>query len=614
MRPTTDLLNLEFVFSQQSPLTPQKFMEAFEQRMITREFRFSDWEQLEELHRIGALVPMFRFDKNVRTLLEKARQSKRLARFVGLGKDTEYVWSQYGSDFGSLADAHTENHKSWYSYIHQYKTDYYWQGKSGQEEIGYYWSSSFLYSHYQVLLIPQLRSLLSKMHMGRTNRKYSSIGFRYRLTLNKRQQEEALKEAAENRDLIIALMAIEAKYLPQLKGHRFSAIYSGTNSFVKELVAYQQSFDPIDMLNWVGWDADKVKKTAENLLWQADRLDPLRDWHKLIRMCHPEMLNKLRGDALVALDHRRAAEMLLRFYEDLQAHGAAPPFAEIPKRYRGSLDTRLKYDLGTLDEILMNFGLSPQPSLVLIIEGDTEEYVVPEVMKLLGIPQYSSFIKIFNSKGVDKDFELLARYITPFQFGDALENAVLLTRPPTHFLVAVDEESNFRNSGARKKEHKKWVAGIYGAVPEEYRTENMREDLSHFVNIETWGDVFEFAHFTDEELGQALLITHKGSESPSLDYLMKEVKRIRERNEKKNIEDVLRKWNYQKEQAEPAYVRGREVGKTDLAIVLWPVLEKKIQNASSENDLNQIPIARVLLKANHLAALAHRKDVVARYK
>ena len=111
----------------------------------------------------------------------------------------------------------------------------------------------------------------------------------------------------------------------------------------------------------------------------------------------------------------------------------------------------------------------------------------------------------------------------------------------------------------------------------------MRNDLTHFVNIETWDDdVFEFAHFTDAELAQALLATYMGSEIPPLDYLMAEVNKIRGRKDKKNIESILRKWSYQKEPEKGGYDRGREVGKTDLAVVLWPVLEKKIRDANQK--------------------------------
>lgn len=613
MRLTTDLLNREFVFSQQTPLTPSKFIKAFEQRVLEREFCLSDWEQLEELHRVGVLVPIFRFEKNTRFLLRKARQEKRSASSMWLGRDVSFAMNLYRNDeVGTLIDPQTEAYRTWYSFIRSYKTDYlYPNNPNNQEKIGFFWSSSFLFSSYQLLLIPKLRNLLAQMQRHRRRRKHPS-NWKFQLRLDERQQEEIRKEAKESRNLVIALTALEARYLPQLRGHRFSAIYTGHDSFVEALITYQQSFDPTALLNWISWDVDKVKETAEKLLWQADTLDPLRDWYELVRMCHPDMLNKLRGDALVALDHRRAAEMLLLFYEDLQVHGGAPPFAEVPKYVRGPHETRLKYELGVLDEVLMKFGLSPQPSLILIIEGETEEYIIPKAMDLLGISQISSFIKIFKAGGVNKDFELLARYIAPPYLGKELENAVLLTRPATHFLVTVDAESDFENSEKRGKLLNKWLDGIYGAVPEKYRKGNMRNDLSHFVHIETWDDVFEFAHFTDNDLAEALLNAHGGSDSPPKDYLIQKLATMREPNKNKDVEKILSDWNYKKEQEDSTYIPGRKVGKTDLAKILWPILENRIREAKSKEELNAIPLSRILLKAEHLAALSGRKDIALR--
>ena len=144
------------------------------------------------------------------------------------------------------------------------------------------------------------------------------------------------------------------------------------------------------MLNWIGWDAKQIRDTAGRLLRVADSIDPLRDWYELVRLCHPEKWEKLRGDALVALDHRIAAEILLRFYEDLAQVDAAPPLEQTPKFVCGPRDRRLRSDPQQLDAVLMDFGVSPQPSLVLVLEGETERRLVPRVMDLLGIPRHRS--------------------------------------------------------------------------------------------------------------------------------------------------------------------------------------------------------------------------------
>lgn len=615
MKTMTDLLELDFVFSQQSPLTLSKFISEFERRVQPFvQYIFLDWEQFDELHRVGTLIPIFRFEKNVRSLLKQARQEKRLATSIGLGKDTNFEKSQIGSDFGSLRDPHLEEYKSWYSYIHQYKTDYYWSGKSGQEkEIGHYWSSSFLYSPYQLLLIPQIRKFLAKIKMYPSNRKYSSKGFRYRTNLTDRLKNEIDILATENNSLIVALTALETKYLPQIiHGYR-------SNSNFEEILTYQRSFDPVTMLNWIGWDAEKIKASAEKLLRQADSLDPLLDWYELVRMCHSDLLNKLKGDALIALDHRRAAEILLRFYEDLQAHDAAPPFAEVPELVWGSYDRRLKYDPGTLDEVLMKFGLSPQPSLVLVIEGETEEYIVPKVMKLLRIPKHSSFIHVFNIRGIKRDIELLARYVVPPKLGKPLEtnqekNAVELSRPLTHFFVLVDAEKDYETASSREEKRASWVKKIFEIMPEEFKTDNFREDLDSLVRIETWDDkVFEFAHFSAGEISKAMIEAYLARKSSLTNLLTK----YRVENEtallsklefiinqispKGNIENsITENWDY-------------SPGKRRIAEILWPNLESKIKNAIEQDNIESIPIANAILKAWEISAHTRRKDIVMRF-
>ena len=615
MKQTTDLLDFEFVFSQQVPLTVDKFVRAFRERVLEDRAQLRGWEQLEELHRVGALVPLFRFPKNTRYLLRRAREEKQPATSMYLGLNTHFTMGLTGDEqVGTLTDPKTETYKSWYSFIRSYdKTYLHSSRRDDQEKTGKFWASSFLFSPYQLLLIPKLRTLIP--HMRRQRRRTSqSYNYRYRLNLKEKQQAKVQQWANENRELAMILTALEPRYLPRLRGHRHSEIYSGTEHLIEELIAYHQELEPIKLLDRIGWEADTVKDVSEKLLREADRLDPLRNWYDLVRMSHPDMLNQLRGNALVALDHRRAAEMLLLFYEELQVEGAAPPFEELPMRIRGPRETRLKHDYTKLDVVLMKYGLSPQPSLVLIVEGKVEEEIIPRAMELLGIPQDSSFIHIFNSRGIDKDFELLARFVGPVQLSEPLGDTVELSRPPTHFLVAVDAESKFKDSNKHANIQANWIAGIHESLPPDYQTKITKDELELFVHIETWGDVFEFAHFTDAELADALLQIHNGSESPSLDYLIQRVKEMRRPGANKNIEKILYNWTYRQEQEDPNYQPSRQIGKIEIARGLWPILEKRIQDADdSIEQLNEIPLVRVLLKAQRLASLSHRKDVVIRF-
>jgi hypothetical protein len=78
------------------------------------------------------------------------------------------------------------------------------------------------------------------------------------------------------------------------------------------------------MLAWLGLSAQQVYEAGERLLIAADFMDLLSDWCKLIRFGRRDRWDKLKGEALLALDHRIAGEMLLRFHEDLAARGSPP--------------------------------------------------------------------------------------------------------------------------------------------------------------------------------------------------------------------------------------------------------------------------------------------------
>jgi len=319
------------------------------------------------------------------------------------------------------------------------------------------------------------------MRTRRTSRKHSSIGISYGLKLDERTRAYVEEKATENTELVLALTALETRYLPELRGHRHLVRHIGLDA--DAMNAYRRSFDPVSMLSWIGWDAKRIRDTAERLLRVADSIDPLRDWHELVRLCHPDKWEKLRGDALVASDHRIAAEILLTFYEDLVRVSAAPPFEPIPKLVRGPRDRRLRSDPKQLDAVLMDFGISPHPSLVLVLEGKTEWLLVPRVMDLLGIPRHRSFIEIFNGEGVDTDFGLLAKYIAIPALGEPLRNSVLLTRPPTKFLVVINAEKKFETPGMREDQRKKWARRIHKAVPEQYRTPTLLKEILSLISV-----------------------------------------------------------------------------------------------------------------------------------
>ena len=63
---------------------------------------------------------------------------------------------------------------------------------------------------------------------------------------------------------------------------------------------------------------------------RAHRLDPVGDdWSQLMRRAPAKSRKYLKDAALIAMDDRIAAEILLRFYEDLALRGQAEPLPDL---------------------------------------------------------------------------------------------------------------------------------------------------------------------------------------------------------------------------------------------------------------------------------------------
>ena len=420
------------------------------------------------------------------------------------------------------------------------------------------------------------------------------------------------------------LSIIEPIYYPDINGSHYHLTFRGDPNPIFD---YMEIFSPSETLQWLGWTPSKIKHLADTLLMQVGNFDPLIKWHSLTQFIYPNKLDELRGDALLAVDYKIAAEMLLRFYEDLVELKIANPLPSIPPLGPSIYQKRLNPThriLDKLDSVLMDFGISPHPSLIIVLEGQSEMEIVPKVMKILGIPYPSPFIKLFCIKGIDNEspkqknkFQILAEYVAlPELKNDGVHKFLSFTKPPVNFWVLTDAESLFESEQKREGEKKKWIDGLFDNLPKAYRISQVREILEKQVVIKSWDDeIFEFAHYSDQEIAQAILDLFldysNPPKSPSLDDVIGEVKKRRNNVQGRNLEKVLTKWLRDNEGELPNQVRGWELSKVALANKLWPVLEKKIRDAQGDaTKLSKIPVARLLLEAEKTWAQTHRDNVV----
>ena len=348
-----------------------------------------------------------------------------------------------------------------------------------------------LYSPYQLLDLRDASDLLPTL---RTRDR--SAAARARL-------KAAQRAAARAVDRVVLLTALEPRYYPRVVRNLTMPVHIGFEVWD----ATDRKFDAKALLKWSGWTPAEILEEARHLLFRAWSIDPPRDWVDLVRFVGSSRWKKLRGDALLAIELRIAAEMLLRFHEALHRAKAAPPLPTRQSRVRDDLDDRLKFDPDELDSTLAAYGLSPHPAVLIIAEGQTEMAVLPLVMAELGVKRAESYIKILNAHSENEKHSLLATYAALPKLGPIDQNTAEFLRPPTRYLIAVDGDHTYRTQQARDAERDRLVDRLAQELAPEYDTPAARDDLRSLILIEAWADGLDFerAHFSDRELADAIM-------------------------------------------------------------------------------------------------------------
>jgi hypothetical protein len=538
--------------------------DQFERELNRRGAGWFAREDLHQLHKDGVLVPMLEVVRDV----DWAKRESAAA--PGLSLD---IFNQdpplYAPELRRAQQdgrVHLARGRAFRSIAQRRRT---FKG------TGYY-ASDYLYSPYQLLLATMAANVLT--NVGRLRRSAGTAKWRSSIVA-------AARRASIDFDATVGMLTLlEPFYWPPLAGHLAMPVHYGSmDSWWIE----RDAFDQAGVLEWTGWTADDVRGVGEDLVGRGHVTDPLRRWLDLTRLVHAEKADQLEGSALLAVDLRRAGEMCLRFYEDLAQKGFATPLPEIPWRAPHPLNERLKPDRSRLNAVLTDYGLSPHPSVLLVVEGATEVFVISNVMALLGIPNRDSRIRIVDLGGITKDPDLLARYVRP-SLRRFSEDAAAFETPPLQILIVIDADGAFSASGERDKLQARWSRQYHAALPREFQTETTLAELGKRVTVQTWSHTahdFEFAHFRPATLALALMETGRVPPAYDLDRLRREI--VAEREAGRGIRRVWKSWD-------------RADLKMELWKRLWPRLRRRLRGAPWEKAA-RVPVARIVLLADDMA-------------
>lgn len=230
------------------------------------------------------------------------------------------------------------------------------------------WWNGLIYSEHQLAIVPRLPDYLSKRRYSRRDK-----------TFYPRLPEPdpfLLHWATWYHRIALMATALEVRYLPVLDPDYIYLVNAEPSGYQ----AYREAFDPVAMSETLRYPPEQVRKDAEELLLFAHSINPLGGpWDQLLRRALRDSWRDFKGDALSVMSMRETAEILLRFYEDLVERGATLALPPLPARAWHPLTERLSERRQTLDQDLMNAGLSPHYGVVLALEGDTEEMHAPGV-------------------------------------------------------------------------------------------------------------------------------------------------------------------------------------------------------------------------------------------
>lgn len=427
------------------------------------------------------------------------------------------------------------------------------------------WWNGFVYSRWQLLDLEWLEQLL-RFGVPRRFRQLNAFD---------------AASAAQRRQRAILLLALEARYLPELTRPRVHLRSADSVEWHR----YVRDFDPAAVLRRLGVDRDVLPGTAGSLVATADRLDALEgQWRELVARGTRKSWDSLGGPCLMALDHRLAAEILLRCDEDLPSRASPLPVGKTFNRP----DRRISHRGETLDNVLARLGLSPHPRVVLIVEGHTEEQLFPRVRDTLGIPDSIEAMRFVTMRGIKENLSRLialasAPLISAMRDGDLLRMA----RPPCYSFVMVDPEGPFETP-AMVRNVRRLVTKELQAVAAAQGYFVSLDELAQLVRIHTWAaSCFEFAHFTDDELADAV-VTARQRRSPV--GFTAEIARARSKGS--DVKSAWAGW-------------ARKPSKVRMAEALWPILEAKVVKAMNDQDAPVPPVAQAILDAYDLVAQVH---------
>ncbi len=547
-------------------LVQKQAMSADELARIARDMGLSvDVAGLESLHRTGIMVPIFGVDQSVAAARRGARRlSTSLAHhFESLGGGDRYRDVRVllaARDDGDVLDPAAAPYAPW--------------SRRARLKAASVPRTAYLYAWWQLLGLQPVLGLCPGGDPALLERRARhSDGWGAML-------EIARREGARFRRLCLLLAAVEPAYLPELEGRLVGFFRPG------EWQTYRRAFDPGPVLRRLGWSHDGLERQAEMLLSAARGFDPLANWADLVGLALPSRRSELKGLARLAVEFRTAAELLYQCHEELVASGTASARANPRKEWLYPISDRLEAQR-SLDRVLTRYGLSPHPSVLVVVEGKTERSFIRRYLNHFFDWDWTVVIQILDAEGVDQDVTAAAAVFAP-RPGGVYSDSVLLDRPLTRILVITDPEGHHATAARRESAKRNWRERIRRALPGDLQSAVLEEDLDALIEFEVPDAAFEYGQFSDVEIADAIGTVSKSPSVPGPDELTQLVRQTRKVG--KGLTTVWEGWLPPKP------------NKLRIVESLFPSLVDRVDKALARSRPDEPPIAKSIGRLLQMAA------------
>ena len=252
--------------------------------------------------------------------------------------------------------------------------------------------------------------------------------------------------------------------------------------------AYARGWKPDPLVSAFALTEAESKNFYEALDISWTHVDPLARWHNLTRFVRVEKRKRLKNDALHGLSLREMAHMYRLFHAEAFGKELRPLGEVAVTIIKRVPDIDAESDpMRALELIANDFGVNGKPQLVLFVEGETEQAVLPILFeRLWGAPVTRYGIEILAIGGVDNAAGAKEnRFSAMWRLVDYLHHHQTLA------FVLLDNEGLARRN----------VRGGLPKAPSVHSTDRKATRSDH---IKVWRTNFELENFSDTELAHAM--------------------------------------------------------------------------------------------------------------